>query len=443
MTYTSSHITLQGIALWTFMPEKMKDYYKTHKWDLLAINIVAGVPDIDIFFGIHREYTHGIIIPTLILLLSVVYSQIMKKKNKYQSKNKRITRFVSLSMLMWIAHILIDLTWDAIMLFWPLDNHFYDLNLIFRLNASNLMLVGIIPQWQIYSKTEGQNMFFINLTQEQRASIFGKFLDLTFPQLTVEIVLAIVWFYVIILPMIKKKRKRSADTGRKSEKIAISNILKKQSRRQISAVGLLLILIGLMYGPSVGKMNTYEGSFAVYLANTDAVFDPTLGFSLENEKARNISLLIKTEITKVNYTAVLLIVDNNTFSAFFNNFWNITDYYYNNTLDYLSLEKQYYDLVDETINKSEIVKEGKITESMNEVSITLYSNIQDSSRFYILYLLKEWTINSSFMYKTTVSVNYVTERIDQFIGGIVIISFGVLVVVVDQTVSYLDYKKKK
>lgn len=198
-----------------------------------------------------------------------------------------------------------------------------------------------------------------------------------------------------------------------------------------------------MYGPSVGKMNTYEGSFAVYLANTDAVFDPTLGFSLENEKARNISLLIKTEITKVNYTAVLLIVDNNTFSAFFNNFWNITDYYYNNTLDYLSLEKQYYDLVDETINKSEIVKEGKITESMNEVSITLYSNIQDSSRFYILYLLKEWTINSSFMYKTTVSVNYVTERINQFIGGIVIISFGVLVVVVDQTVSYLDYKKKK
>lgn len=207
MTYTSSHITLQGIALWTFMPEKMKDYYKTHKWDLLAINIVAGFPDIDIFFGIHREYTHGIIIPTLILLLSVVYSQIMKKKNKYQSKNKRITRFVSLSMLMWIAHILIDLTWDAIMLFWPLDNHFYDLNLIFRLNASNLMLVGIIPQWQIYSKTEGQNMFFINLTQEQRASIFGKFLDLTFPQLTVEIVLAIVWFYVIILPMIKKKEK--------------------------------------------------------------------------------------------------------------------------------------------------------------------------------------------------------------------------------------------
>jgi len=443
MTYTSSHITLQGLALWTFMPDKMKDYYKTHKWDLLAINIVAGLPDIDIFFGIHREYTHGIIIPTLILLLSVLYSQIMKKKDKYQGKNKRFTRFISLSMLMWIIHILIDLTWDAIMVFWPLDNHFYNLDLIFRLNASNLVLVGIIPQWQIYSKTEGQNMFFINLTQEQRANIFGKFLDLTIPQLTVEILLALVWFVVIILPMIKRSVKKGEEKDKKREKIVvIGRILKKQLNRQTSAVGLLIILIGLMYGPSAGKVNTYEGSFAVYLANTNSIFDPTLGFSLEKEKARNISLLIKTEITKVNYSAVLLIVDNNTFSTFFNNFLNITEYYYNDSLEYQSLEKQYFDLVEETINKSEIVKEGKITGNMNEVSITLYNNIEDNIQYHILYLLKEWTPNCSFMYKTTVSLKYMTERVNQFIGGIIIIFSGVIVIVIDQIVSFLEYKKK-
>ena len=90
-----------------------------------------------------------------------------------------------------------------------------------------------------------------------------------------------------------------------------------------------------------------------------------------------------------------------------------------------------------------VQEEGKINESMNEVSITFYSNIQDSSSFYILYLLKDWTINSSFMYKTTVSLNYITERINQFIGGMVIISLGVLIVAVDQTVSYIEYKKKK
>ncbi|MHA1198120.1 MAG: metal-dependent hydrolase, partial [Candidatus Heimdallarchaeaceae archaeon] len=178
MTYTPTHLALQSLIVWLLLSKKNKSYYKEHRWEFIIISLFAMFPDIDLFFGTHRSYTHSLIIPTFVILSMLVIEKVHKDASPLESPTRRMIRFVKLAALMWLIHIFLDLSWGPLLLFWPVDPNLYDLSIYLRFeNASwlffPLTFVGIIPNWTIYSQTEGQNIYFINLSQEQRQAIYG------------------------------------------------------------------------------------------------------------------------------------------------------------------------------------------------------------------------------------------------------------------------------
>ncbi|MFW9852010.1 MAG: metal-dependent hydrolase, partial [Candidatus Thorarchaeota archaeon] len=187
MTYTTTHLALQGLTLWLLLSKKDKVYYKEHRWEFILINLFATLPDLDIFFGYHRSYTHSIIIPTFILLCFMIIGRFNKDEGPIETTGQKTIRFIKLASIMWILHIILDLSWGALLLFWPLDSNFYDLTIYLRFSNQPwlffpLSLVGIIPDWTIYSPTEGQGIFITNLSQQERETLYGEFIDLYIEQ---------------------------------------------------------------------------------------------------------------------------------------------------------------------------------------------------------------------------------------------------------------------
>jgi len=78
MTYTPTHLAVQGLIVWLLLSKNNKAYYKEHRWEFIIINLVAIFPDIDLLFGYHRTYTHSLIIPTFTLQ----EDQIQETKNQ-------------------------------------------------------------------------------------------------------------------------------------------------------------------------------------------------------------------------------------------------------------------------------------------------------------------------------------------------------------------------
>ncbi|MHA1303682.1 MAG: hypothetical protein ACTSPI_08275 [Candidatus Heimdallarchaeaceae archaeon] len=409
MTYTPTHLTLQGIILWNLLPKKQKDYFKEHRWDFIIINLFAIFPDIDILFGAHRTYTHSIILPTFLLLIVIILDKLNSRFILFENRGKKIVKILKYSMLMWGFHISLDFGWDALLLFWPLDNHFYDFTLYFRFGTESwwilpLVFIGVIPSWRLYSRTEGQNMFFINLSQQQRESIFGQYIDLTIPELSLHIFIFLTWAIIILLPALKSKRKQDKKKENRKAFYIVGKNLWRRVKRQLTGLGLFILLLGIVLGPIIGPVNTYSTGFAVYLVNTNSWFDPTLGFTIEREQGRTVSVEIEGETGVVEYNATLMLLDHNSFYNFFTEFELITQKYYNQTATFSELFANYQFLVNKTKATSYFLK--PVTEPEKIVNVTLDEEATGEGAYYILYVIDEWNITQSFLYKISVKIDY-------------------------------------
>ena len=154
---------------------------------------------------------------SLFIKIKVFLKDILFSPDKYIWWNlsylPKMIRFVKLSALMWIIHIFLDLSWGPLLLFWPVDPNLYDLSVYLRFENSPwlffpLTFAGIIPEWTIYSQSEGQNIYFINMTQEQRQAIYGDYINLYIAQFTLHVIVFVVWFVAIVLPAFRRKKKK-------------------------------------------------------------------------------------------------------------------------------------------------------------------------------------------------------------------------------------------
>ncbi len=445
MAYTTTHFTLQGLALWLLLSKKNKEYFKAHRWEFILINLFAALPDLDIFFGYHRSYTHSLIIPTFIIFSMIVIEKFSDKSADELMRGFRITRFLKLISIMWLLHIFLDLSWGPSLLFWPIDTNIYDLSIFLRFENMPwlffpLTLLGIFPNWEIYSLSEGQRLFFINLSQQEREALLGNTLDLYIEQYSIEILLAITWIIIILIPIFKKNRRKT-----KGERKRFGNILVniwKRIKRQLTLLGGFLIILGLILGPVIGKEKTMSYEISADYVDTLTFFDPTLGLAFENKPQTTVQIQFQSEIGIVSYNSTIMLTDNSTFSNFFTNFDNITLNYYDGNITYYQLIQLYNDQVNLAIVNSYFVSRIIDTENENSYTLTL-NETSEISTVYLITLVDQWNNTESFIYEANISIDYILNRKQALIEGGVLDGIGLLFILFDQTIAFLNNRKRR
>ncbi len=443
MTYTPTHLAVQGLIVWLLLSKKNKAYYKEHRWEFIIINLVALLPDIDLLFGYHRTYTHSLIIPTFLLLSMLVIDKIHKDASPIESTTQKTVRFVKLASLMWLIHIFLDLSWGPLLLFWPIDNNLYDLSIYLRFrNEAWLFLpltfVGLIPDWSIYSMTEGQGIFFIDMTQEQLQSIYGEFLDLYIAQFTFHIILFIVWMVVILFPAFRRKKQKPKEERKKF--VTSLQTFWVLLKRQLTLFGIFMIFLGLMLGPIIGLNRAMDYEVSYDYKSTQSVFDPTLGIAFVNKPQATTTVNFSSEIGVVDYNATVLITNNETFINFFENFDNLTRNYYDENTTFEQMMTSYSTLTNQA--ESESVLESKLVgeEVENGFQIVMNETAVEETIYLITYV-DEWNSSESFIYRATIAINYIIHRKTAVIEGGILSGIGLVLIVVDQIIALRQKKR--
>ena len=446
MTYTTTHFALQGLAVWFLLSKNDKTYYKKHRWEFILINLFATLPDLDIFFGYHRSYTHSIILPTFFLLCFMIIGQFDKDEGPIATTAQKTIRFFKLASIMWILHIILDLSWGALLLFWPIDPNLYDLTIYLRFSNQAwlflpLTLIGIIPDWTIYSPTEGHRIFITNISQQEREALYGEFIDLYIEQVTVHILLVLVWIVVILIPAFKRKKKSEEKEVKKVKNTL--DIIWKRTKRSFSMFGLFLIILGIILGPSIGRTRLITYQTSSNYINTLSYFDPTLGITFVNKPQAQTEVVFQCEIGFVPYNTSLLLTNNVTFNNFFTSFDNLTLNYYDGNITYNQLLTEYTALVNSA--KSTSTYQKRLIGNQNSDGFTIKINsTQTEYDLYLITLVDEWNTSQSFFYEASIELKYLIERKEAQIEGYILDAIGVAIILIDQLLfTRRDYRKNK
>ncbi|MHA1779076.1 MAG: metal-dependent hydrolase [Candidatus Heimdallarchaeaceae archaeon] len=444
MTYTFTHLSLEGLLVWLLLSKKEKSYFQTHRWQFLLINIFATVPDIDVFFGYHRSYTHSLIIP-IVFLLALTTAKIIRGEELGVQRGTRILKAFRLICWMWILHIILDLGWGPILLFWPVDNHYYDLSVYLRFSNEQwwifpLMLIGVIPNWTIYQFQEGRRVFFINLTQQEREQLYGHFFDFPIEQIGMHALIFLVWAVVLLVPALKRKRKD--DEKLSSKKISKYFESWKLLTRSYTLIGISFMFLGLVLGPIIGQTYTQNHSISVDLTVTDTKFDPWLAVGLTNEGADLFELSYSINQGKVPCNTSILLVQNASFSLFYEQVMNATNEFENDTITMTQMYGDYHMYLEKL--KTESIYYKQLRPDQTEITILLNDTFFKAidAPIYFVGAFENWNETKSFIYTVHLEITSTSERVIEQIGGLVLTTLGAMLICFDQITAIVTIKHK-
>ncbi len=135
MTLMPTHLSLEAILFWTFIPASEKERFNQKKLFFWIVIAFTMFPDLDIFIGIHRGIFHSIIVPMVMVILGfmiyysyqyVFYPSSDEQKIGYD-KLSFIGRCVLYAGIFWLIHILLDLEYP-LAIFYPLSDRLYQFN---------------------------------------------------------------------------------------------------------------------------------------------------------------------------------------------------------------------------------------------------------------------------------------------------------------------------
>ena len=85
MTILPTHLSLGGILLWSILTKSEKEGFSKNKLLFWIVLVFSIIPDIDIFFGVHRGFWHSLIPPSTMAIVGVYIHTYYRQKIKSAS----------------------------------------------------------------------------------------------------------------------------------------------------------------------------------------------------------------------------------------------------------------------------------------------------------------------------------------------------------------------
>ncbi|MCK4848283.1 MAG: metal-dependent hydrolase, partial [Candidatus Heimdallarchaeota archaeon] len=218
MTLFPTHLSLEGLLLWSFLPRSEKAMFKKNKalfWLVLAFSLL---PDIDIFFGIHRGFSHSLVIPLILVVIGMFFhiqyryriNNGRKQEDSVSQVKKAFWGRVTLyAGLLWIIHILLDLEYP-LAIFYPLSDRLYQVNFFYLLDLLPwlffpVMIVGFELRVSGISYLKGLTTYFLNIPASERPGVFGsQIIAINVEDLLIHTLIFVIFVVKVAKPMAPK-----------------------------------------------------------------------------------------------------------------------------------------------------------------------------------------------------------------------------------------------
>lgn len=360
MTLMPTHLTLEAILFWTFIPASEKERFQQKKlffWIVIAFTIF---PDLDIFIGIHRGIFHSIIVPMVLVILgSMIYynykyvSHPSSDKQKIEDdKRSFIGRCILYAGILWLIHILLDFE-TPLAIFYPLSDRLYQFNFEILLDIMPWFIfpatiVGIGFEISNVSYLRGLTTYFVNLPPAIREEIFGhKPIAFSIDDFFVHMILFVIFLMYVARPMVPTVNLSRLSEWR--EKIRFDGF--------ILGFGVILLVIGLVIGPMIGTHTIDSDSIRSSFQVSSTVFSPTIAIKFETTNyllqpntVFSLEGKLKTSSDDDPFDQILLVTTQENYSTFSKDVSKLFKQYPFNTSDnILAFETNYSTLLNNLI----------------------------------------------------------------------------------------------
>lgn len=323
MTWTSSHVAMGAMLLYLFSGQDFKRELKQNPLLFFMLTLGAAAPDIDLIFGVHRTITHTLFLPFGIILLSPVLS--------LQSRYENLDRNVRIFAIMWFIHIMFDMTFGPVPLFYPVDQRFFDFEMgtILGLDEGIFLPVtveGFYLDTEFIEEAVGASVFFVNWTSEERMRIFGgTTTKIPIESLFIHVTIFLWYLKVVVSPawssIWKDLLSRNigilarADNDYRSIKYSFMAEMQKIHSKTLGLTLLLLVLTSYLSGPHYGETWTDENTNSdQVIVLTDSM--RTLGqrtYKLPENSTLEITLHVDPSTLEYSVFAISLPLDSANF----------------------------------------------------------------------------------------------------------------------------------
>ncbi|MHA1946619.1 MAG: metal-dependent hydrolase [Candidatus Hodarchaeales archaeon] len=440
MTLFPTHLSLEGLLLWSFLPRSEKAFFKNNIavfWLVLAFSLL---PDIDIFFGNHRGLAHSLIIPVILVIAGmIIHIQYRYRSNSEgkqgfisnQSKKAFYGRSTLYAGFLWIIHILIDLEYP-LAIFYPLSDRLYQVNFYYLLDLLPwlffpVMIIGLEFRVTGISYLKGLTTYFLNIPPSDRPGIFGsRVIAINVEDILLHTLIFVIFFVKVAKPM--------------APQFSFSNYQKM--RRKITfdgyvlGAGLILIIAGTIMGPLIGIENVDTQSIDSTFRISPSVFSPSVALSSESTNylfqpntiaSINGTLTLQTIETDFDHT--LLLSKQNDYSKFITDLSALYSSTPPNTSENIIYFKENYTLlVNELLSNSITMNQTDQYEKNINIQIT-------SQNVMLIGILETWndTLLSEGVEQTMnshLTIEVKTSRLINFLIGSGGIILGIILIII-------------
>jgi hypothetical protein len=439
MTLAPTHIALEGFLVWAGMGKNNRELFKKHRGVFTLLTLSAIIPDLDVFFYIHRTYLNslvwyvGLIIAVLGWLSFRKYVQ--KKQEPLGEKGQLIWRSLILIGVFCILHIILDLNPGPVLLFYPFDNRMYSWNVTMVWDLDSVFLLKEINfDWTSVSFNEGLNTYFLNLTPQERIEYFGsEFVEIFVNEFPIHLLTFLAWlvffpglFFVNWLQKFNRPKNFFAKI--------------KKFKNPLLAAGFLLLVGGLILGPAFRLHRVEERAMTNQLSFTqeEVLYGAIQSFGLDGNDALSVQGAFAGNTSNVDIG--IAIANNSQFSDLNSNLSTIFDQYTNNSLSYSNLTSAYRSTV-------QMFLANALNSTLLEPNTTkaISYSLPQKTTLYSIILIAEWNSSAELFVQTQLIATLSIERVQEFYTGIgiAIVGFTTMMVPLSLTSRDLIQEAKK
>ena len=440
MTLFPTHLSLEGLLLWSFLPRSEKAKFEKNKalfWLVLAFSIL---PDIDIFLGNHRGFSHSLIIPLILVIIGMFFyiqyrylNNGPKKQEELEIQAKKAFwgRCTLYAGLLWIIHILLDLEYP-LAIFYPLSDRLYQVNFFYLLDLLPwlffpVMIVGFEFRVTGVSYLKGLTTYFLNIPASERPGIFGsQVIAISVEDLVLHTLIFVIFIVKVVKPM--------------APRVSISNY--QRLRRKLTfdgyvlGAGLTLILVGSIMGPLIGIQTVDAQSIDSTFKISPSVFSPTVALSSEptnylfqSNTIATITGKLTLQTIDTDFEHVLLVSKQKDYSKFVTDLSALYSSTPPNISENLISFRENYSLL-----RNELYSTAIAMDLSNQYEKTINTKIISSPAI-LIGILEKW--NDTLLLEgieqtmsTHLAIEVKTSRLTLFLIGLGTIISGVLLVII-------------
>ncbi|MFX0206563.1 MAG: metal-dependent hydrolase [Candidatus Hodarchaeota archaeon] len=445
MTLMPTHLSLEAILFWTFIPASEKERFQEKKlffWIVIAFTLF---PDLDIFIGIHRGIFHSIIVPvTMVILGSGIYYNyqylVYRSSDEQKLKSEKrsfIGRCLLYAGILWLIHILLDLEYP-LAIFYPLSDRLYQFNfeILFDVMPWFILpatIVGIGFEISGVSYLRGLTTYFVNLPPAIREEIYGhKPIVFSIDDFFVHVFLFTIFLINVARPM--------------TPTININQVSEWRGKVRfdgpIMGFGIVLLVIGFLLGPMVGTHTIDSDSIRSSFQVSPTVFSPTIAIKFETTNyllQPNTLFSLKGKLTTTSvenpFDQILLLTTPENYSTFSSGVSKLFKQYPFNTSENIIAFETNYTLL---LNKLITYPLAMNLTNLNENSLDTQLN---SGSFTIVGVIEQWNstqiLNRSHLLENTRLEVIITS------SRFTLLTFGLGSIIAGIAVTILSVRVKK